>query len=399
MDLNYTEEELAFQREVRDYFAEALPPDLVAKVREGKRLGKDDFLAWHAILRAKGWLAQMWPVEYGGTGWGAAKKAIFDEESVAAGAPRIVPFGLNMLGSVLIQFGTEAQKDRFLPKIYNDEQFWCQGYSEPGAGSDLASLRTSAVRDGDHYVVNGQKTWTTLGHHADWVFLLVRTDPNAPKRQEGISFLLCDMATPGVEVRPIYTLEGEHEINEIYLTDVRIPVENLVGEENKGWTIAKYLLTFERTGIANVGNSKASIRKIRAAALEQMKNGRPLLDDPMFAARLAQVEIDLKALEVFNNRLIAAAGPGKAPGAETSFLKIKGSQVLQETTDLMRRACGPYAMPDLPEAFDVGWNGAPPGPDHALKAARNYFDYRKASIYGGSNEIQRNIIAKAVLGF
>ncbi|MEM6621813.1 MAG: acyl-CoA dehydrogenase family protein [Pseudomonadota bacterium] len=399
MDLNYTDEELAFQQEVRSYLAEALPPELVDKVRKMQRLKKDDFLTWHAILREKGWLAQMWPKEHGGTGWDAARKAIFDEEIVAAGAPRIVPFGLNMLGPVLIAFGNQAQKDHYLPKIYNDEQFWCQGYSEPGAGSDLASLRTTAVRDGDHYVVNGQKTWTTFAHHADWIFLLVRTDPNARKPQEGISFLLCDMATPGVEVRPIYTLEGEHEVNEVYLTDVRIPVENLVGEENKGWTLAKYLLTFERTGIANVGNSKASIKAIRVAAARQMKNGKPLLQDPLFAARLAQVEIDLKALEIFNNRLIAAAGPGKAPGPETSYLKIKGTQVLQETTDLMRRACGPYAAPDLPQAFDQGWNGVPPGPDYALRASRKYFNMRKTSIYGGSNEIQRNIIAKAVLGF
>ena len=399
MDLTYSEEERAFQAEVRSYLAEALPPALVEKVRKGTRLVKEDYLTWHGILRDKGWLAQMWPKEHGGTGWGPAQKAIFDEEIVAAAAPRIVPFGLNMLGPVLIEFGTEAQKAHYLPRILEDVDFWCQGYSEPGAGSDLASLRTKAVREGDHYVVNGQKTWTTFAHFADWLFLLVRTDPDAAKPQEGISFLLCDMATPGVEVRPIYTLEGEHEVNEIYLTDVKIPVENLVGEENKGWTIAKYLLTFERTGIANVGNSKASVRAIRDLAAKQMKNGRPLLEDPMFAARLAQVEIDLAALEVFNNRIVASAGAGKAPGAESSFLKIKGTQILQETNDLMRRACGPYATPDLPEAFDPGWNGVPPGPEPALRAARKYFNNRKTSIYGGSNEIQRNIIAKAVLGF
>ena len=398
MDLNYSDEERAFQREVRDYLAEALPTALTDKVRKGTRLAKEDYLAWHGILRAKGWLAQMWPEEHGGTGWNAAQKAIFDEEIVAHAAPRVVPFGLNMLGPVLIAFGSEAQKAEYLPKILNDEQFWCQGYSEPGAGSDLASLRTKAVREGDHYVVNGQKTWTTFAHFADWLFLLVRTDPDAAKPQEGISFLLCDMATPGIEVRPIYTLEGEHEVNEIFLTDVKIPVENLVGEENKGWTIAKYLLTFERTGIANVGNSKAAIRGIRDAASKQSKNGKPLLDDPLFAARLAQVEIDLRALEVFNNRIVASAGAGKAPGAESSFLKIKGTQVLQETTDLMRRVCGPYATPDLPEAFDLGWNGEAPGPEYALRASRRYFNVRKTSIYGGSNEIQRNIIAKAVLG-
>ena len=398
MDLNYSPEEKAFQEDVRAWLGERLPADLVEKVKKGQRLGKEDYLTWHAILRERGYLAWHWPKEHGGTGWGPAEKNIFEEEMVAAGAPRIVPFGLNMLGPVLVQFGTDAQKAEYLPKILKDEQFWCQGYSEPGSGSDLASLRTTAVRDGDHYVVNGQKTWTTFAHFADWIFLLVRTDPKASKPQEGISFLLCDMATPGIEVRPIYTLEGEHEVNEVYLTDVRIPVENLVGEEDKGWTIAKYLLTFERTGIAGVGYSKNGLNGVKKAARATMKNGKPLLDDPLFAARVAEVEIDLMALEVFNNRVVAAAGAGKAPGAESSLLKIKGTQVRQEITDLMRRACGPYAIPDVPEAFDFGWNGEPPGPQHALPAARAYFNMRKTSIYGGSNEIQRNIVTKAMLG-
>lgn len=398
MDLSYNEQERAFQQDVREWLRRELPKDLVEKVRKGTRLQKEDFLRWHALLRSRGFLAWHWPKEYGGTGWGPAEKSIFEEEMVAAGAPRIVPFGLNMLGPVLIEFGSQEQKDHYLPRILNDDDFWCQGYSEPGAGSDLASLRTRAVRDGDHYVVNGQKTWTTYAHFADHIFLLVRTDPDAPKPQQGISFLLCDMATPGIEVRPIRTLEGEHEVNEVYLTDVRIPVENLVGKENDGWTIAKYLLTFERTGIAGVGNSKQAVRGIRKAAASQKVGNGTLLDDPLFAARLAQVEIDLKALEVFNNRVVAAAGAGKAPGAESSLLKIKGTQIRQETTDLMRRAAGPYAVPDVPEAFDPGWNGEPPGPEFALRAARTYFNMRKTSIYGGSNEIQRNIVAKALLG-
>ena len=350
------------------------------------------------MLRRKGWLAAMWPVEHGGTGWSAAEKNIFDEEVVAAGAPRVSPFGLNMLGPVLIRFGSQAQKDYYLPRILNDDDFWCQGYSEPGAGSDLASLKTRAVRDGDDWVINGQKTWTTFAHFADHIFVLCRTDVDARKPQEGISFILVPMDTPGVEVRPIYTLEGEHEVNEVFLTDVRVPAENLVGEENKGWTIAKYLLTFERTGIANVGNSKASVKGIKAAAASQMKNGKPLAEDPLFAARLAAVEIDLIALEVFNNRVVAAAGAGKAPGPESSLLKIKGTQVLQETNDILRRASGPLATPDLPEAFDEGWNGEAPGPEYALRAARRYFNNRKTSIYGGSNEIQRNIVSKAILG-
>ncbi len=398
MDLAYNDEEKAFQADVRAWLRRELPKDLVEKVRKGQRLKKEDFLRWHALLRSRGFLAWHWPTEYGGTGWGPGEKSIFEEEMVAAGAPRIVPFGLNMLGPVLVKFGTDEQKAHYLPRILNDDDFWCQGYSEPGAGSDLAGLRTTAVREGDHYVVNGQKTWTTYGHFADWIFLLVRTDPKAAKPQEGISFLLCDMATPGIEVRPIYTLEGEHEVNEVYLTDVKIPVENLVGEENKGWTVAKYLLTFERTGIAGVGASKQAIKGVKRAAASQKAGGRSLLDDPLFAARLAEVEIDLKALEVFNNRVVAAAGAGKAPGAESSLLKIKGTQIRQETTDLMRRAAGPYAVPDVPEAFDPGWNGEAPGPDFALKAARSYFNIRKMSIYGGSNEIQRNIVAKALLG-
>lgn len=398
MDLSYNAEEKAFQADVREWLRRELPKDLVEKVRRGKRLQKEDFLRWHALLRSRGFLAWHWPKENGGTGWGPAEKNIFEEEMVAAGAPRIVPFGLNMLGPVLIKFGSEEQKSYHLPRILNDDDFWCQGYSEPGAGSDLASLRTTAVRDGDHYVVNGQKTWTTYAHFADHIFLLVRTDPKATKPQEGISFLLSPMDTPGIEVRPIHTLEGEHEVNEVYLTDVRIPVENLVGEENKGWTIAKYLLTFERTGIAGIGASKQAVKAVKRAAAGQKAGGRSLLEDPLFAARLAEVEIDLRALEVYNNRIVAAAGAGKAPGAEGSLLKIKGTQVRQETTDLMRRAAGPYALPDVAEAFDPGWNGEPPGPEFALKAARTYFNMRKTSIYGGSNEIQRNIVAKALLG-
>ncbi|MEL7470368.1 MAG: acyl-CoA dehydrogenase family protein [Pseudomonadota bacterium] len=399
MDLSYSEDERAFQTEVRQWLANELRPALSEKVKQGKRLTREDYLEWHAMLRSKGWLAQMWPVEHGGTGWSAAQKSIFDEEIVRAGAPRVSPFGLNMLGPVLIKYGSQEQKDHYLPRILNDDDFWCQGYSEPGAGSDLASLKTKAVKDGDAWVINGQKTWTTFAHFADHIFCLCRTDPEARKPQEGISFILVPMDLPGVEVRPIYTLEGEHEVNEVFLTDVRVPLENIVGEENKGWTLAKYLLTFERTGIANVGNSKNQVAGIKSAAAAVKKNGRPLLDDPAFAAKLGALEIDLKALEVFNNRIVAAAGAGKAPGAESSLLKIKGTQILQEGNDIMRRVCGPYATPDLPEAFDEGWNGEAPGPEFALRAARRYFNNRKTSIYGGSNEIQRNIVAKHVLGF
>ena len=397
MDLAYTPEEQAFRTEVRAFLKEKLPERLSAKVKGGKRLTKDDYQTWHRILSEKGWLALHWPVEYGGTGWTPVQKHIFEEESVAAGAPRVIAFGLSMLGPVLIAFGSEQQKQIYLPRILKDEDWWAQGYSEPGSGSDLASLQTRAVRDGDHYIVNGQKTWTTLGQYANMMFCLCRTSTEG-KPQEGISFLLIDMATPGVEVRPIITLDGEHEVNEVWLTDVKVPVENLVGEENKGWTYAKYLLTYERTGIAGVAFSKAALDKLKRIAAAQTQNGRPLAEDPMFAARMAQVEIDLKAMELFNLRLVAAAGGNRAPGPESSLLKIKGTVIRQEITDLLRRAVGPYAMPFTPEALDEGYNEEPIGPEGAMPLASSYFNNRKISIYGGSNEIQRNIVAKHMLG-
>jgi alkylation response protein AidB-like acyl-CoA dehydrogenase len=399
MDLSYTPEERAFRDEVRNWLATGLSKRLSDKVRKGQRLTKADYDEWHGLLQERGWMAWHWPVEHGGTGWTPVQKHIFEEEMVAAGAPRILPFGVNMLGPVIVKFGTDAQKDYYLPRILSGEDWWAQGYSEPGAGSDLASVKTRAERDGDHYVVNGQKTWTTLGHFANRIFCLVRTDPDAPKRQMGISFLLIDMSSPGIEVRPIYTLEGEHEINEVFFTDVRVPVANLVGKENDGWTLAKYLLTYERTGIAGVAYSKQGLAGLKKVARDQRQDGRPLAEDPHFAARMARVEIDLMAMEIFNLRVVAAAGAGKLPGAESSLLKIKGTEVRQEITDLLRRAVGPYAMPDLPEAFDEGWNGEAPGPDYALPLARGYFNMRKSSIYGGSNEIQRNIVAKHLLGF
>jgi len=397
MDLNFTPEEQAFRAEVRQWIAENLPDWLAAKVRGHKRLSKSDYDTWHEALNARGWLAWHWPVEWGGTGWSPVQKHIFEEEAVAAGAPRIIPFGVNMLGPVLIAFGTEEQKRHYLPRILSGEDWWAQGYSEPGAGSDLASLRTSAVREGDHYVVNGQKTWTTLGHHANRMFCLCRTDPEA-KPQAGISFLLIDMDQPGIEVRPIVTLDGEHEVNEVWLSDVRVPVENLVGTENDGWTCAKYLLTHERTGIAGVAYSKALVSHLRTVASAESAGAGPLIEDPAFATRMAELEIDLMAMEIFNLRVVAAAEHGKAPGPESSLLKIKGTEVRQRATDLLRRAVGPYAMPYLPEQFDEGWNGEPVGPEHAGPLARQYFNMRKLSIYGGSNEIQKNIVAKSMLG-
>ncbi|AVT10883.1 acyl-CoA dehydrogenase family protein [Paracidovorax avenae] len=401
MDLQFTPQEEAFRDEVQAFLKEHLPADLSHKVRAGLRLDKADMKRWHAILNERGWLANHWPEQYGGPGWNAVQKFIFENECALAGAPRIVPFGVNMLGPVLIKYGSEAQKQYWLPRILNGEDWWCQGYSEPGAGSDLASVKTTAVlrRDasGDHYVVNGQKTWTTLGQHANMIFCLVRTDREA-KAQSGISFLLVDMRSPGVEVRPIITLDGEHEVNEVFFTDVKVPAENLVGEENKGWTYAKYLLTYERTNIAGVGFSVAALEKLKRVAATVQCNGRPLAQDPLFAARLARVEIDLENMKTTNLRVIAAVGGGGVPGAESSMLKIRGTEIRQEILSLTRRAMGPYALPFEEEALHAGHEDLAVGPDGAAAAAANYFNYRKLSIFGGSNEIQKNIISKMILG-
>ncbi len=397
MDLSYSPEEEAFRAEVRAFLANDLPADIANKVKAGKRLTKEDHLRWQRALTNKGWLAMSWPKDYGGAAFTPVQKHIFDEEAAQAGAPIIVPFGVSMVAPVILKFGTEAQKRHYLPRILSLEDWWCQGYSEPGAGSDLASLRTKAERDGDHYIVNGQKTWTTLGQHANWIFCLVRTDP-AAKKQEGISFLLIDMATPGVTVRPIILLDGEHEVNEVWFEDVKVPVENLVGEENKGWTCAKYLLTHERTGIAAVGQGKAMLARLKTIARDQKKQGRPLSEDPAFRQEMARVEIDLMALEMTNLRLLAKTQAGGAPGAESSMLKIKGTEVRQQINSLTRRALGPYALPYVSEALDEGYNEAPVGPDYANPLTKEYFNNRKITIYGGSNEIQKNILAKALLG-
>ncbi|MGO1118824.1 acyl-CoA dehydrogenase family protein [Rhodovibrionaceae bacterium A322] len=396
MDMNYTAEEQAFREEVRAFLKAELPPEISNKVRNSITLSKSDMERWHAILNKQGWLAVSWPVERGGTGWDSVQKFIFEEECCAAYAPRIIPFGLNMLAPVLMKFGSKEQQDTILPRILDGTDWWCQGYSEPGSGSDLASLKTRAVREGDHYIVNGQKTWTTLGQHADKIFCLVRTDTEC-KPQEGISFLLIDMDTPGIEVRPIILLEGRHEVNEVFFDNVKVPVENLVGEENKGWTYAKYLLTHERTGIAGVGFSKQAVEHIKSVSKVQKKGGRPLAEDPFFNARLAQVEIDLMAMETTNLRVISAAKKGEAPGAESSMLKVKGTVIRQELNDLLRRTLGPYAMPFSSEALEEGFNEEPIGPDYAAPVSADYFNNRKLSIFGGSNEIQKNIISKMIL--
>ncbi|MGJ5619699.1 acyl-CoA dehydrogenase family protein [Sulfitobacter sp. MF3-043] len=396
MDLKYSDAENAFRDEVRAFLAEQLPRDLRDKVRNGQALGKEGHERWHAILNAQGWLAPNWPRAFGGAEWDAVQKHIFEEEAAAAYAPRIVPFGLSMLAPVLQKFGSKAQQDHWLPRILSGADWWCQGYSEPGAGSDLASLKTRAVRDGDHYIVNGQKTWTTLGQHANMIFCLVRTNKDV-KQQQGISFLLIDMDTAGIEVRPIVLLDGGAEVNEVWFTDVKVPVKNLVGEENKGWTYAKYLLTHERTNIAGVGFSQAGLAAVKRIARAEMAGGKPLIENPHFAARVAQVEIDLMAMSTTNLRIVSRAAAGQAPGVESSMLKVKGTIIRQEINDLARRAAGVYAMPFASEAVE-GANAIVPDPLAAGPVAAQYFNNRKLSIYGGSNEIQRSIIAKTVLG-
>ncbi|ALC12714.1 acyl-CoA dehydrogenase family protein [Sphingopyxis sp. 113P3] len=396
MDMEFSPEDLAFQQEVRDFIAENYPAELRGKQDEGDELTKEDFLSWHRILYKKGWVAPAWPVEYGGTGWTPTQRFIFSEETARADCIRLMPFGLSMVGPVIYTFGTPEQKARFLPRILSGEDWWCQGYSEPGAGSDLASLRTTAVRDGDDYIVNGQKTWTTMAQHADWGFFLVRTDKDA-KQQEGISFLLIDMKSPGITVRPIITLGGEHEVNEVFLEDVRVPVSQRVYEENKGWTCAKFLLAHERTGIAGVASSKRGVERVKQIARTELDGDGPLLANPFFKRKIAELEIDLTALEFTELRGLAGPNAGKGPGPESSLLKIKGSEIQQRLTELTLEAVGHYGAPYF-RGFGEGDNAHPIGPDYAHRAAPTYFNMRKTTIYGGSNEIQRNIIAKMVLG-
>ena len=392
MDLSYSSEELAFRDEVRSWLDANLPDDLRDKVTGYKGLTKDDIQRWHKILASKGWSVPHWPQEWGGTGWNITQRYLYEEQFGLAGAPLLPSFGPSMCASVLLRFGSQQQKDRFLPRIREGDDFWVQGYSEPGAGSDLAALKTRAVRDGDVYRVTGQKIWTTLGQYGDWIFCLVRTDPTAEKRQEGISFLLIDMKSPGITVRPLILMDGGHEVNEVFFDDVAVPVDNLVHEENKGWTVAKYLLGHERMGSGNVGGSRRELVTLKALATSEQKNGKPLMADPRFRDKLSRVEIELDALELTSMRFLdKMRRTGQPPGADVSMLKIRGSEVQQLITELMMQAVGPMAQP-----FKAVDNGAI---DHfTSRLAPRYFNYRKASIYAGSNEIQRNIIAKMTLG-
>ena len=404
MDLRFTDEEIAFRQEVRAFIRENLP----AKTRERMRLGypptKDDVVTWQRILNAKGWATYKWPQEWGGQNWSPTMRMIFQDENMLAHAPEVNSFNITMIGPVLIHFGTPEQKERFVAPTANLDIWWCQGFSEPGAGSDLASLKTSAVLHGDHYVVNGQKIWTSTAHRADWIFALVRTNPNARKPQEGISFLLIDMKTPGITVRPIISIDGSHHFNEVFFDDVKVPVTQRVYEENKGWDVAKFLLGNERTGIARLGKSMARLEDIRDLSPHLRNRGAPLLDDKLQRERVAALEIRAKALEITQLRVVAKMmrkSDGK-PDPFSSLLKIKGGELGQDTSELIMDAVGPLAMPQWAKELDLlnrdaSDNEPPIGPDYAGYAAAPYLMHRASSIAGGTTEIQKNILNKAVL--
>jgi alkylation response protein AidB-like acyl-CoA dehydrogenase len=398
MNVTFSDQEIAFRDEVRAFFRDKFPPDVRKKQDEGIPLERDDYVRFQKSLHEQGWAGVNWPVEYGGTGWSPVQKYIFMNEMAAANAPPIIAFGLNMVGPIIYTYGSEEQKQRFLPDILASNVWWCQGYSEPGSGSDLASLKTRADFAGDHYVVNGTKTWTTLGQHADWIFLLARTTSDVARKQEGISFLLADMKTPGISVKPIITIEGGHEVNEIHFEDVRVPLQNLVGEEGKGWTYGKVLLQHERTNIAGVGTSKFRLKKLRKQVQESVRGATPLAGDNNFMRKVAAVEVELKALEYTELRTLAAVKSGKAPGPESSILKIKGTEIQQAIDMLYVEAAGYYALPFVPGQFAIDYDGEFVGHGPETRASLKYFNFRKASIYGGSNEIQKNIISKHVLG-
>ena len=397
MDLSFTPAELAFREEARRFFRSEIPEPIRQKVRDGVELTKEDIVTQHRILNARGWAVPNWPVAYGGQSWSPVELYLYQDEMQQACVPGPLAFNASMVGPVIAQFGSDATKQRFLAKTANLDIWWCQGFSEPGSGSDLASLRTKAERVGDKYIVNGQKTWTTLGQHADWIFCLVRTDP-AAKKQEGISFLLIDMATKGISVRPIQLIDGGHEVNEVFFDDVEVPVENLVGDENKGWDYAKFLLGNERTGIARVGQSKAQVARIKEIAKLEFAGGAPLSEDLRFQERIAEIEVQLKALEMTQLRVVAEERnqvKGK-PNPASSILKLQGSVIQQALTEIVMDVVGPYVLPY--QWHEDGSNEPMIGPDSAATAAPEYFNNRKVSIYGGSNEIQRNIVAKAILG-
>ncbi|MCG2591988.1 acyl-CoA dehydrogenase family protein [Ramlibacter sp. XY19] len=392
MDLAFTPEEQKFREDIRAWVRENLPQDIAHKVHNALHLTRDDMQRWAKILGKKGWLGYGWPKQFGGPGWSAVQKHLFEEETALAGAPRIVPFGPVMVAPVIMAFGSPEQQQRFLPGIASGEVWWSQGYSEPGSGSDLASLKTRAERKGDKYIVNGQKTWTTLAQHGDWIFCLVRTSTEG-KPQTGISFLLIDMKSPGVTVRPIIMLDGGHEVNEVFFDNVEVPAENLIGEENKGWTYAKHLLSHERTNIADVNRAKRELERLKRIARSEGVWG-----DQRFRDEIARLEVDVVALEMLVLRVLSAEKSGKNPLDIAGLLKIKGSEIQQRYSELMMLAAGPFAVPFIQEAMEAGYQGEYVGASHVAPLAATYFNLRKTTIYGGSNEVQRNIVSQTVLG-
>jgi len=386
VDLRLKAEHQAFADEVRAFARNNLAPATREKTFSGKHYDKDDHVVWQQALGKKGWLAYTWPKKYGGPGFDVTQRFLFENVLAEEGAPRIIPFGVKMVGPVIYTFGTDEQKEQFLPGIRSSDVSWCQGYSEPGAGSDLASLRTRAVREGDHYIVNGQKTWTSFAHWGDWIFCLVRTNTEA-KAQEGISFLLIDMKTPGVTVRPIIMLDGAHHVNDVFFDNVKVPVANRIGEENAGWTCAKFLLANERLGIAEVPASKRGVRSLMQFS-----------DDPSLKEKIADVDLQVQALEMSELRALSTMQLGGAPGPEASILKVRGSEIQQRLAELAMEAVGEYAAPYQPDMLFRDTNETPIGPDHAPPAAPRYFNMRKTTIYGGSTEVQKNIVSKAILG-
>jgi len=398
MDLRYTPDEIAFRDDLRHFFRTEIPAEIRRKVSDGRKLSRDDIVTTQRVLHAHGMATPNWPVEWGGKDWSPVQRYIFSEEIQACAVPQPLSFNVNMVGPVIATFGSQEQKQRFLPQTATLDIWWAQGFSEPGAGSDLASLKTTARLEGDEYIVNGQKTWTTLGQYADWIFCLVRTDP-AAKKQAGISFILIDMQTPGITLRPIITIDGGHEVNEVFFDEVRVPAGNLVGQVNKGWDYAKFLLSNERIGIARIGLTKERLARVKRLARETPAGEGTVWDDPDFRRRLAWSEIELKALEITQMRVVAAqrSRASDKPDPSSSILKIKGSEIQQQATQLLVDVAGPYALP-RPDREEEGLNLPSVGPEWADAAAPLFFNYRKVSIYGGSNEIQRNIIAKAFLG-
>ena len=397
MDLNFSDEDVKFREKVKAFIKENLSSQLQKKAMNGGSYSKDEIIKWQQALYKNNWFAYNWPKAYGGCEWTPMQRYIFDQETAFAYTPQIIPFGVTMVGPVIIEFGTDLQKQKFLPKILNSEHWWCQGYSEPGAGSDLASLKTKAISDGNSYLVNGTKTWTTLAQHADWMFCLVRTD-NSSKPQEGISFILIDMKSKGITVDPIITLDNSHEINTVYLEDVVVPKENLIYHENKGWTVAKYLLSHERTSIAQVARSKSAIKKLKNIASHKIYNNKPLINNARFRDKLTKLEMNLHSLEYTELRILSEEAKGSAPGPEASFLKIRGSELQQEISELTLEAVGAFGLLKSNNDTQDKSNKYFPGPEYANNVGAEYLNLRKTTIYGGSNEIQKNILSKMVLG-